>query len=550
MFYPTKMSLPIVIDNSDPRYIFVNGVRYRRYWTHPVTAESLPDYLLEKILKRLDWTDLQSAMLVNKSWMNTVLGVQRWFDGGEPLSAEWRLNVVPHADENDTDYQHFKLEEYHHTLMQTRRQYKHMTIYWGDWERCHKTNLVKDQMLVDIIRRFHQTLVSLRITSGRYEMPPWIMSDILRMCTNLKCLDLNEMQAVSRYDFCNLDTYRTRINTLYDSNQVFSPNPNGSNIFANVTTLQVKISPSNKLKDLLHKLSPQLVQLSLSWELDKKGQVALPNDEFPLLETLILSSERVGSDNQLGRFLQRMPQLKALTLSPHREAHISVLHWVNPESLRHLDVWTGSLCPKKFAFIAKFSHLESLSIRGSYAMPNGPKKDGIVFRNVTRLALFGHEWRLHLNSIMVFFPNLVELELEAKETWGPADARSISNNTSLKRLIVNEGLDTLEAFMEFCGELKVPELTVTTQSNAFVVQPLSKPLLQAPHIRKMSIYAYMIDPAIYKPMMQSMPKLRNLELTLQLPCDNKVYRRIIAKFPLCDTVRKTYQKYKPVLDNT
>lgn len=71
-------------------------------------------------------------------------------------------------------------------------------------------------------------------------------------------------------------------------------------------------------------------------------------------------------------------------------------------------------------------------------MPNGPKKDGIVFGDVTRLALFGHEWRLHLNSIMVFFPNLVELELEAKETWGPADARSISNNTLLKRLIVNE----------------------------------------------------------------------------------------------------------------
>ena len=165
-------------------------------------------------------------------------------------------------------------------------------------------------------------------------------------------------RTVSRYDFCNLDTYRTRINTLYDCNQVFSPNPNGSNIFANVTTLEVKISPSNKLKDLLHKLSSQLVHLSLSWELDKKGQVALPNDEFPLLETMILSSERVGPDNQLGRFLQRMPQLKALTLSPHREDHISVLHWVNPDSLRHLDVWTGSLCPKKFAFITKFSHLE------------------------------------------------------------------------------------------------------------------------------------------------------------------------------------------------
>lgn len=59
-------------------------------------------------------------------------------------------------------------------------------------------------------------------------------------------------------------------------------------------------------------------------------------------------------------------------------------------------------------------------------------------------------------------------------------------------MFIQQELDTLEAFMEFCGELKVPELTVTTQSNAFVVKPLSKPLVQTPHIRKMSIYAYMV----------------------------------------------------------
>lgn len=549
MFIPTKMSRSIQIDNSDPRYIVMNGVRFRRYWTHPVTAESLPDHLLRKVLKHLDRADLQSAMLVNKSWMNVVLDVHLWFDE-EPLSAEWRLNVVPHADENDTNYQHFKLEEYHHTLMQSRRQYKHMTVYWGDWERCHKTNQVKDRMILDIIDRFHQTLVSLRITSGTNKMPPWTMSDILRTCTNLKLLDINGMQMETRFAFCNLDTYRTRINTLYDCNQAFSSNPKASNIFANVTTLQVKITPANKLKDLFHKLSAQLIQLSLSWELDRKAQVTLPNDEFPLLETLILSSERVGPDNQLGRFMQRMPQLRTLTLSPHKEEHVSVLHWVNPENLRHLDVWTGSLCAKKFAFIAKFPNLESVCIRGSYAMPNGPKKDDIVFRNVTRLALFGLDWRLHLRDILVFFPNLVELELEANETWGPADARSINNHTSLKRLSIHEGLDTLEAFMEFCGELKVPELTVTTQNNAFVVQPLSKPLVQARHIRKMSINAYMIDPSVYKPMMKSMPKLRTLDLTLQVPCANGIYRRILATFPLCDTVRKTYQKIKPVFDIT
>lgn len=71
-------------------------------------------------------------------------------------------------------------------------------------------------------------------------------------------------------------------------------------------------------------------------------------------------------------------------------------------------------------------------------MPNGPKKEGIVFDKTKRLALYGHEWRPHLTNFLTFFPNLVELEIEAKECWSPADARCISNFASLQRLIINE----------------------------------------------------------------------------------------------------------------
>lgn len=548
----TTMSHPFVIDNSNPRYIVWNGVRYRRLWTHPVTAESLPGELLEKILKHLDWTDLKSAMQVNKFWADTVLGYQRWWDG-KPLTSHLHLTVMPCAEENGSDYQHYRLEDYHQILMKSHRRYKQITIYWGSWDRCQKTNQVKDQMVLDIIKRFKERLISLKIISGKYDMPPWTMSDILRTCIYLKHLDINGMQVApeaKNYQYCNTDTFRTGVKSLYDSNQIFSPNPLASNLFANLTTLQVKITPAKKHKNLFRKISPQLVELILSWELDMNSQVPFPSDEFPLLETLTLESARTGPDTKLGQFLQRMPKLRQLVLSPHQDEHVSVLSWINSENLHHLEVTPYSLCPKKFALIAKFPNLETICIRGAHAMPNGPKKEGIVFDKTKRLALYGHEWRPHLTNFLTFFPNLVELELEAKACWSPADARCISNFASLQRLIINEGLGTLESFMEFCGGLKVPELTINTQNNAFIVKAKSKPYTKAPHIRKLSFNAYMIEPSIYKPMMSAMPNLRRLELTLQIPCVNEIYRRICAKFPLCVTVRKNYEKYESVFDNT
>ncbi|XP_062551903.1 uncharacterized protein LOC134217138 [Armigeres subalbatus] len=503
----------------------------------PKTIFSLPTEVLEIILQNLDWYDLQSAMLVCKWWGATAFVVR---------SNAVRLNIVPFV--RCDEYQDYKLENYHQTLLLSRRSYKHIAVYWGNWEKCHKTDQVKDQMILDIINRFQQTLVSLKIISRKYNMASWVLLDLLRSCTNLKILNLNEMQ-VESLRFSVNESFRTRIHTLYDSRQLIRSISRAPNLFANVTTLHVKITPSNKLTGLFHKLSPQLVNLTLGWDLDWPDHQhdILPMENFPRLETLATPS--FGSISHLGRFLRNIPKLRMLILFLQQDGDTSVLRWVNQEHLRHLVLWPQVLTAKKFAHITRFSSLESLTIRGCYAdVPNKLLQDAPVLQNVKRLAIKEHGWPLFSNDLLKYFNNLTELELHANKNWNSSDAQNLNGVTSLKRLIIHEGLDALEGFMEFCAVLTIPDLTLITQETIFNETKSFKLSIQAPYIRKLSVYAYMIDSILYEPMLESMPNLRRLELTLQIPCDDDTYKRISQKFPSCDTVRKYFRRYDSAFD--
>lgn len=129
-----------------------------------------------------------------------------------------------------------------------------------------------------------------------------------------------------------------------------------------------------------------------------------------------------------------------------------------------------------------------------------------------RLAIKEHGWPLFSNDLLKYFNNLTELELHANKNWNSSDAQNLNGVTSLKRLIIHEvnikksctytenfnetiifqGLDALEGFMEFCAVLTIPDLTLITQETIFNETKSFKLSIQAPFIRKLSVYAYMV----------------------------------------------------------
>lgn len=503
----------------------------------PAYLQFLPNELLVRIMKYLDWYDLRSAMFACRALEDVAFYVQ---------SDILRFKIVPDTGARDTQYQYEKLMNYHSTLMKSNRPYKHLSLSWGSWDERNGPDQIN--LFLEIINYFHQSLVSLKISSEGHCMTPQVMSEILESCPNLKELDLNDMNHTA-LSFEKKTTFKTNIQKLHDSHQVITCDPRASILFDNVTTLHVKLTPCNTLNDLFHTLSHKLVHLTLSWDVEESySHVLLPRGDFPLLETLVLVNERVGTDRELGEFLQRMPKLRALTLSPHENETISVLEWINPDNLRHLDVWPFDVELAALEQIIRFQNLESLCIRGHYQMDDEPPED-VVLEKLKHLALQGFFSCLSLDELFVYVPNLVELELKTKQNWNSEDSRVFNVLTSLERLILHGGVHFFDQFMEFCEDLNVPHLTIVTEDDTFFWEELEGPRLRiAPFIRKLSIHALMIDQGLIGPLMQSMPNLSTLELTLQIPLDNDVFRRICTDYPRCKTIRKGSRLYESVLN--
>lgn len=499
--------------------------------------ETLRTSLLKQILRNLDWYDLQSAMQVCRRWEKVAFWMQ---------VPKLRLSIVPDIGPNVTEYQYDKLLRYHSTLMESRRRYRHITFFWGSWDGLHEPDRIKDILFLEIIRRFRRSLVSLTIVSDGYCMIPWVMSAIIRSCPWLKALNLNGM-VFNSLSFFHDWGFPTRIHTLEDANHVINCSPMAPDYFNNVTTLHVTLTIQNHLYDLFRKLSPQLISLTLEWDTEQYPTcVKWPREYFPRLQTLVLKTMRAETGEQLGHFLRRMPALNSLTLSPHLTGDISVISWISSINLWHLDVWPVFVSVPQVLLITRFQSLKSICIRGDYNMHNR-LPDTARLPNTGCLALQGYTWQYVLDKLLMVFPNLVELELQTAENWKWKDARAINSLKSLNHLILHEGVQTLEKFMQFCEDLMVPSICVVSKHYALNCDYLSREYI-ACNIRKFSVHALEINPCTCDHLIQSMPNLNTLELTLQKPLDQSIYQGICTRNPQCGINRHWYKPYRSILN--
>ncbi|XP_062716034.1 uncharacterized protein LOC109426965 [Aedes albopictus] len=493
--------------------------------------EDLPDQVLGHIFQYLDRFDIRSAMYVCKRWDLVAFG-----DGSTKILKVFMSEEAYRSYQNAADMP-YSLADMVEALSESRRAYKNLTLVWDSVD-------IDKEAIQRILSRFSESIVSVKMHScGCVTGMQW-WAKIVNMFPNLVHLNVNGVfiddEAQQYASRVRLEPM-VKLRTLHDRQQLIRFVRHASIAFANITSLDVRLTTEAPLTRLFEKLGPKLIHLTLHTPLKV---LSVFNDvHFPSLETLeVISMDakiyRVIED--LGGLVNKAPILKNLVLLARIDIFFLQLLDTLQGTLQKLTIDVDCVDSGVLQIIGKFKKLKDLWISGMHhidfqSIENMPKE----LSGVRKLVVDCTD-TVPLSEAFYrdCFPNLLDLELQFED---PDDhcLRIVKQLPSLRRLSIhNPWFEAhLERFLEFCSKLLVQELHVYCCKLKLGEWDASTSKQEVPHLRKLSISAIEVDSGVYLPMVKSMSALHELQLALARPCENETVRILLDQFPRCNVVR-------------
>nr|XP_019558078.2 uncharacterized protein LOC109426965 [Aedes albopictus] len=491
--------------------------------------EDFPDQVLGLIFHYLDRFDIRSAMYVCKRWDLVAFG-----DGSTKILKVFMSEEAYRTYENvaDMPYSFIDMME---ALSESQRAYKNLTLIWDSVDK-HKESILR------ILSRFSEKVVSVKMHScGCVTTMQW-WAKIVNMFPNLVYLNVNGVliddEAQQYASRVRLEPM-VRLRSLHDRQQLIRFVRHASTAFANITTLDVRLTKEAPLMRLFEKLGPKLIHLTLHTPL--KVLRVFNDVHFPSLETLeVISMDTMiyRAVEDLGGIANRAPMLNNLVLLARIDIFFLQLLDALHGTLQKLTIDVDCVDSGVLQIIGKFKKLKDLWIRGMHRMES--------FENIPTELSGVRKLVIECTDTVPLseafyrdcFPNLLELELQFED---PDDRclQIVKQLPSLKRLSIhNPWFEAdLEHFLEFCSKLLVHELHVYCCKIKLGTWNAATSKQEVPHLRKLSISAIDVDSGVYLPMVKSMSALKKLQLALARPCGNDTVRDLLDQFPRCNVVR-------------
>lgn len=261
--------------------------------------------MLGHIFQYLDRFDIRSAMYVCKRWDLVAFG-----DGSTKILKVFMSEEAYRSYQNAADMP-YSLADMVEALSESRRAYKNLTLVWDSVD-------IDKEAIQRILSRFSESIVSVKMHScGCVTGMQW-WAKIVNMFPNLVHLNVNGVliddEAQQYASRVRLEPM-VKLRTLHDRQQLIRFVRHASIAFANITSLDVRLTTEAPLTRLFEKLGPKLIHLTLHTPLKV---LSVFNDvHFPSLETLeVISMDakiyRVIED--LGGLVNKAPILKNLVL--------------------------------------------------------------------------------------------------------------------------------------------------------------------------------------------------------------------------------------------